>query len=191
MRDGRWLIGWGMATATYPMNFAPASAHGAPPAGRHRRGDERGERHGAGHLDVDDAGRGRDARPAHRAGEVHARRHAAAEGAGAWRLDDDGERRQRRAGRLPQGARGRARARRRERPCGGHAPPRPAGRGLGRREAGRCRRSASPCMPSAPYSWKSPSTRISARRACGASSAPTAPAASSTRRRPAASASAA
>lgn len=25
-RDGRWLIGWGMATATYPMNFAPASA---------------------------------------------------------------------------------------------------------------------------------------------------------------------
>ncbi|ASP74402.1 acylaldehyde oxidase (plasmid) [Sinorhizobium meliloti] len=26
MRDGRWLIGWGMATATYPVNFAPASA---------------------------------------------------------------------------------------------------------------------------------------------------------------------
>ncbi|EHK55719.1 xanthine dehydrogenase family protein molybdopterin-binding subunit [Allomesorhizobium alhagi] len=26
MRDGRLLIGWGMATATYPMNFAPASA---------------------------------------------------------------------------------------------------------------------------------------------------------------------
>jgi xanthine dehydrogenase YagR molybdenum-binding subunit len=26
MRDGRWLIGWGMATANYPMNFAPASA---------------------------------------------------------------------------------------------------------------------------------------------------------------------
>jgi xanthine dehydrogenase YagR molybdenum-binding subunit len=26
MRDGRFLIGWGMATATYPMNFAPASA---------------------------------------------------------------------------------------------------------------------------------------------------------------------
>jgi xanthine dehydrogenase YagR molybdenum-binding subunit len=25
-RDGRWLIGWGMATATYPMNYAPASA---------------------------------------------------------------------------------------------------------------------------------------------------------------------
>ncbi|RUX42737.1 xanthine dehydrogenase family protein molybdopterin-binding subunit, partial [Mesorhizobium sp. M4A.F.Ca.ET.050.02.1.1] len=26
MRDGRLLIGWGMASATYPMNFAPASA---------------------------------------------------------------------------------------------------------------------------------------------------------------------
>jgi len=26
MRDGRWLIGLGMATATYPMNYAPASA---------------------------------------------------------------------------------------------------------------------------------------------------------------------
>jgi len=26
MRDGRWLVGWGMATATYPMNFAPATA---------------------------------------------------------------------------------------------------------------------------------------------------------------------
>jgi xanthine dehydrogenase YagR molybdenum-binding subunit len=26
MRDGQWLIGWGMATATYPMNYAPASA---------------------------------------------------------------------------------------------------------------------------------------------------------------------
>ena len=26
MREGRWLVGWGMATANYPMNFAPASA---------------------------------------------------------------------------------------------------------------------------------------------------------------------
>jgi xanthine dehydrogenase YagR molybdenum-binding subunit len=26
MRDGRCLIGWGMSTATYPMNYAPASA---------------------------------------------------------------------------------------------------------------------------------------------------------------------
>jgi xanthine dehydrogenase YagR molybdenum-binding subunit len=26
IRDGRFLIGWGMATATYPMNYAPATA---------------------------------------------------------------------------------------------------------------------------------------------------------------------
>ena len=26
MRDGRWLIGWGMATASYPANFRPAAA---------------------------------------------------------------------------------------------------------------------------------------------------------------------
>jgi xanthine dehydrogenase YagR molybdenum-binding subunit len=26
MRDGRWLIGWGMASVTYPMYYAPASA---------------------------------------------------------------------------------------------------------------------------------------------------------------------
>ena len=26
MRDGLWLIGWGMARATYPMHYAPASA---------------------------------------------------------------------------------------------------------------------------------------------------------------------
>src|SRR5205823_9577525 len=26
MRDGRWFIGWGMATAPYPMNYGPASA---------------------------------------------------------------------------------------------------------------------------------------------------------------------
>src|SRR5213083_2040813 len=27
MHDGRWLIGWGMASATYPTNYARASAH--------------------------------------------------------------------------------------------------------------------------------------------------------------------
>src|SRR3954462_1128610 len=26
LRDGRWLIGWGMAAANYPMHYAPASA---------------------------------------------------------------------------------------------------------------------------------------------------------------------
>src|SRR5437588_10541578 len=65
--------------------------HGASPARWHRRGDERGERHGAGYLDIDDAGRRRDARPSDRAGEIHARRHSAPEGAGTRRLDDHGE----------------------------------------------------------------------------------------------------
>jgi xanthine dehydrogenase YagR molybdenum-binding subunit len=27
MRDGQWRVGWGMATATYPTNYAAASAH--------------------------------------------------------------------------------------------------------------------------------------------------------------------
>ena len=37
MRDGRWLIGWGMASATYPMNYAPASARrGSCPTARPR-----------------------------------------------------------------------------------------------------------------------------------------------------------
>jgi xanthine dehydrogenase YagR molybdenum-binding subunit len=58
MRDGRWLIGWGMASATYPMYRAPASARARLFARWHRRGDERGKRHGAGDVDVDDAGRG-------------------------------------------------------------------------------------------------------------------------------------
>src|SRR4051795_12544100 len=33
MRDGRWLIGWGMAAATYPMNYAPAPATARLPPG--------------------------------------------------------------------------------------------------------------------------------------------------------------
>jgi xanthine dehydrogenase YagR molybdenum-binding subunit len=106
MRDGRWLIGWGMATATYPMNFAPASARARLLPGRHGRGEQRGQRHGAGHMDLHDPGGSRDAGPADRAGEIRAGRHPAAQGPGAWRLDDDGERRQRRAGGLPEGARG-------------------------------------------------------------------------------------
>ena len=58
MRDGRWLIGWGMATATYPMNYAPASAMARLLPDGTAEVDERRERHGAGHLDVDDAGCG-------------------------------------------------------------------------------------------------------------------------------------
>ena len=41
-----------------PDELRTGLRHGAPLARRHRRGDERRERHGAGHLDVHDAGRG-------------------------------------------------------------------------------------------------------------------------------------
>jgi len=43
MRNGHWLIGWVMASATYPMNFAPASAMARLLPRRQRRGDERGK----------------------------------------------------------------------------------------------------------------------------------------------------
>src|SRR3954468_9128082 len=59
----------------------PRFRDGASPARRHRRRDERIERYGAGHLDIDDAGSGRDARPADRAGEFYSWRHKAAAGA--------------------------------------------------------------------------------------------------------------
>jgi hypothetical protein len=47
---------------------------GASPAGRHRRGRERCERHGSGYLDLHDAGGGPGSRPADRAGEVYSSR---------------------------------------------------------------------------------------------------------------------
>ena len=97
-----------------PDELRTGHGDGAAPARRHRRSDERIERHGPGHLDVHDAGGSRGTRPADRTGEVHARRHAASEGAHSWGLDDHGERRQCRAGGLPQGARGRHRPRRRQ-----------------------------------------------------------------------------
>ena len=61
MRDGRWLIGWGMAAATYPMNYAPASARARLLPDGTAEVSECGQRHGARNLDVDDAGRGRGA----------------------------------------------------------------------------------------------------------------------------------
>ena len=173
-----------------PNEFRARVSDRASPAGRYGGSGERGERHGAGHLDLNDAGGGRCSRPSDRPGEVQSRRQPAAENASAWRVDDDGERRQRRAGCLPQGARGCAWPRRGERPCGGDGrigqPIEASAESSLATPA-----SASPCTLSGPCSWKSPSIPISARRVCGASSAPTAPAASSTRRPPAARASAA
>ena len=138
MRDGRWLIGWGMATATYPMNYAPASA--------------RARLLPDGTAEV--ASAASDMGP----GTWTSMTQVAAETLGLpiervkfilgdtrlpkapdpRRLAHHGQRRQRRAGRLPEGARGGARTRRRrQRSRGGHAPPRPARRGLGGPEAGR------------------------------------------------------
>jgi CO/xanthine dehydrogenase Mo-binding subunit len=101
MRDGRWLIGWGMATATYPMNYAPASAMARLLPDGTAEVTSASSDMGAGHLDLHDAGCSRDARPADRAGEIHSWRYPAAASARARRLDDHGKRRQRRAGGLP------------------------------------------------------------------------------------------
>jgi Molybdopterin cofactor-binding domain len=101
MRDGRWLIGWGMATATYPMNYAPASAMARLLPDGTAEVTSASSDMGAGHLDLHDAGCSRDARPADRAGEIHSCRYPAAASARARRLDDHGKRRQRRAGGLP------------------------------------------------------------------------------------------
>ena len=114
MRDGRWLIGWGMATATYPMNYAPASAMAR--------------------LLPDGTAEVMSASSDMGPGTWTSMTQVAAEALGlpiervkftlgdtrlprapdSWGLNDHGERRQRRSGGLPQGARGRARPRRRQ-----------------------------------------------------------------------------
>src|SRR5207253_11372154 len=68
--DARWaLADWlGDGERHLPDELRTCIGQGASPARWHRRGDERCERHEAGHLDVDDAGRRRDARPSDRAG---------------------------------------------------------------------------------------------------------------------------
>ncbi len=136
MRDGRWLIGWGMATATYPMHYAPASA--------------RARLLPDGTAEV--ASAASDMGPGTWTSMTQVAADALGLPIGRVRFalgdnqlpktpphggSDDGERRQRRAGRLPQGARGRARARRRQRSHGSHAAHWPARRGLGRGEARR------------------------------------------------------
>ena len=114
MRDGRWLIGWGMATATYPMNYAPASAMARLlPDGTAEVMSASSDMGPGTWTSMTQVAAETLGLPIERV-KFTSRRHPAAEGARAWRLDDDGERRQRRAGRLPQGARGRARPRRRQ-----------------------------------------------------------------------------
>jgi xanthine dehydrogenase YagR molybdenum-binding subunit len=124
MRDGRWLLGWGMATATYPMNYAPASATARLlPDGTAEvtsAASDMGPGTWTSMTQVAAEALGLPIeRVTFRLGDTRLPR-----GPRARRLDDDGERRQCRAGRLPPGAGGRARTRRRQRPRGGHAPPR-------------------------------------------------------------------
>ena len=190
MRDGRWLTGWGMASATYPVNFAPASAVvRLLPNGT-----------------AEVASAASDMGP----GTWTSMTQVAAEALGLpiervkFTLGDNrlprtpphgGSMTMASVGSAVQAACRKAREDALAR--GGVGDLADAMRRIGQPVEASAdvnaavQHSASPCMPLGPCSWKSPSIRISARRACGASSAPTASAASSTRRPPAASASAA
>ena len=103
MRDGGDLVGWGMATATYPMNRRPASAlarvfdDGSAVVETRLAGPRHRRLHGV------DAGGGRRARPAGREGALRAGRHRPAAGRRFRRFLDD---RQRRLGRAGGGGRG-------------------------------------------------------------------------------------
>ena len=93
--DGK-LIGWGMATATYPIRRSAVVRPGPPAAGRHGLcpGGDAGPGHG--HLHRHDPDRRRRAGPAAVQGAVRAGRHADARNAGLRRLADGGQHRLRR-----------------------------------------------------------------------------------------------
>ena len=101
MRDGRLLVGWGMATGVWGAMQMPASARITFRADGTAARDQRDQRHRPGHLHGDDHDRRRVPGAAAGAGALRAGRHAAA------------RRRRRRA------ARGRRRAS--ARPCDGAA----------------------------------------------------------------------
>ena len=113
MRDGRLLVGWGMASATYHSLFNPARALVRLDGRRHRRGRGGGERHGAGHLYLDDPGRGRHARAAGRTDPLPAWAVGFSAGAASWRLADHGLGRLGGPRRLPRRAEGSGGSRRR------------------------------------------------------------------------------
>ena len=91
MRQGDILIGWGMASATYPTNRSAAGAHRAPPRRRQRRRPERNAGHRHRHLYHHAAGRRGGAGVARRARAQRARRFDDADRAGVGRLADRGE----------------------------------------------------------------------------------------------------
>ena len=93
MRDGRLLVGWGMATGVWGAFQMPATARITLRARRHGACRQRDQRHRSRHLHGDDHDRRRVPRATSRAGEVRTRRHEASAGTVAGRLLDDGERR--------------------------------------------------------------------------------------------------
>jgi CO/xanthine dehydrogenase Mo-binding subunit len=100
MREGRELVGFGMATASYPAHRMGASARGAVAGWNVRRPiGHAGHRHR--HVHGDDAGRRRCARRATEPRALRARRYATAARAGLGRVDERRERWSRRAGGVP------------------------------------------------------------------------------------------
>ena len=92
-RDGNQLIGIGMAAAVLSHRAQPVRGAGPDQRRRHRRCPVRHQRHGPGHLHIDDAGgRGR-AGAAVEPGAIRARRQQVSGSAVAFGIADDGERR--------------------------------------------------------------------------------------------------
>ena len=92
MRDGKWLVGYGMATATYPVNRSPAQVSRPADAGRQSARDERLPRPRDRHVHDHDADRCGRAGAATEPGKVRTWRHADARGAGGRWLAACGER---------------------------------------------------------------------------------------------------
>jgi xanthine dehydrogenase YagR molybdenum-binding subunit len=104
MRDGRWLIGWGMSAATYPMNFAPASARARLlPDGTAEVSSAASDMGPGTWTSMTQVAAEALGLPIERVkfalGDTRL-----AQGPGARRINDDGQRRQCSAGGLPKGA---------------------------------------------------------------------------------------
>jgi xanthine dehydrogenase YagR molybdenum-binding subunit len=183
MRDGRSLIGWGMASATYPMNYAPASAIAR------LLPDGTAEVTSA----ASDMGPGTWTSMTQVAAETlglpiervkfslgDTRLPRAPVHGGSMTMASVGSAVQAACRRAREDALARGGADLTEGCAASGSPSRPL-----RMSSRAMRASDSRCMPSVLFSWRSLSIRISGRRACGASSAPMTPAASSIRRPPA------
>ena len=104
MREGRELIGWGMATGVWEAMMQQTSAAGHADRRRQAGGGDRDRRHRHRHLHHPGADRGGRAGRADRGRDGADRRFVAAEIAGRGRFLGGGLGRHRRAGGLPHGA---------------------------------------------------------------------------------------